>query len=407
VPLKLFGLEFAVNGFWAWTVWLLLLSGGVFYLWLSRRALIRRCRAVWQPPQGLHPTRESLPVWVWPLPRNEPWVACLSQGVRGDAAMDPLGVLCAALLVAALALTVPVVRMAVACTRLLWAGENLTAEALIHAACVTLLAGWILGLALTWSSAPESGRPASNHPDAVELMGRRTWLLSSLGCSAVAALYLIGPLNRRVRYSLLGNPRFRVKRRRKSQLRHDRRTFPGPFNAETLDNVHPKELTPFVRAGVRHLLRGVTHQPTAEKKAEVDRLAETQRRYREAFDFTRAAIRLDENLRRPGRVPNLQLYDLLIAIALNGENKELLAEARQMIAAAQVRVPNLSRAPAVHPRRSAAPHSRHSRRKQRGPWLERRQGRLKAFQKDRISSLREDRISSHVANYIHIGRRPL
>ena len=109
-------------------------------------------------------------------------------------------------------------------------------------------------------------------------------------------------------------------------------TFQGPFDIETLESVQPSALVPFVRTGVRQLLRGLAHKGKWKEKAAIDRLPETQLRYRQAFDLVLQAIRHSKLKKRPGRLPNLQLFDLLAAIALNSESKDLFRQTGQILA---------------------------------------------------------------------------
>ena len=105
-PFKLLGLDFSVDGFWAWIVWLLFFIGGTLYLSLIRKSLIVRCDdagrlvSTSQIPSNSETPQlaDPLPLWMRPLPKNPDWPPFLANAASVDAAMDPLGTLCVILL---------------------------------------------------------------------------------------------------------------------------------------------------------------------------------------------------------------------------------------------------------------------------------------------------------------------
>ena len=376
---KLLGLEFSVNSFWAWIVWLMFFVGGILHLWLVRRGILRRCRATWDLlfiDVGLQfsdarKLADSLPIWVRPLPRSEKWVAALTRSARTDAAMDPLGGLCVLLMLSCTWLAIAVVRMSVIATSLIATDLGFQFLPLLHAASLCALCGVALALLATWPVVPEANRrrkAAFPTLEPVELLGRRTWLWAVLYGSGSAILYG-GTVNNWMRGALLQKPRFR--HLAISKIGRRRPKFAGPIVESgfytdvqkkihyvpdggrarslagmqksslipwtgTIDNntfilAHPSAVVPLTRKGVKGL--------ASEKK------------YEEAFNLVRAAINADAKEReRAGKMPNLQLYDLLGAIARKAQSKPMLEQVCAVLAGTQViprRIPQVPIIPSV------------------------------------------------------------
>ncbi len=164
----------------------------------------------------------------------------------------------------------------------------------------------------------------------------------------------------------------------------------GKFDEETLQQVDPSALVPFVRMGVAKQLRGLMHRPKSSMRTPLLSKPESQRRYRTAFELTRSAILLNANRReRAGKLPNLQLYDLMAAIAMNAQSEKLTEEARAMLSSVHpekpMRNPPLSRNSGATTA-DVVRHSRHSKRKNKGSFWDRREKRLLNFRLQRLGS---------------------
>ncbi len=203
-PFKLLGLDFTVDGFWAWIVWLLFFSGGVLYLWTARLGLIRRCGHVWKllhtdskvTEEDTRKLADSLPIWIRPLPGSEPWTAVLTNGATADLILEPLSILCVALGFVCLGLSVPVVRLALVSTSLLETGGPLGLEPIIHGFTLCLLAGLTFGTLLIWIGTPtvqvlaeRLSRNRGQH-DFVELESRRAWIAALVAACGTAFFLL-------------------------------------------------------------------------------------------------------------------------------------------------------------------------------------------------------------------------
>lgn len=460
IPFKLLGLEFSVNGFWAWTVWLLFFCGGILYLSLSRRALIRRCRSIWSlfadaktPANETHKLAEPLPLWIRPLPAQEPWVTCLGGSIRLDIALDPLSFLCVSLLVICVFLATLTTGMAAISTSLLRSESNFEWEPFLHAVFISFFYGFSLALLLSWAIVPNDKRSPWLRKkyrvtsSKTEILSRRTLLASSITIAVTALIYL-RPINRKLTRLLLRHPRFRNpnSRRRPSERAFDKNKNPipshwksgfyllrspegihyvplsgrcrslrnygqdqvdpwsGPFDANSLHMVHPSAMVPFLRQAMANLLKGKRHSQDLQQRAKMLATPETQALYREAFNLVLRGIELDEQpqRRRNRRMPNLQLYDLLGAVAINSYNKNLLHIASARIKAIPLpSVPSssgddLAKALLAAKSRDQLPkslnsheepnesHSHHARNKNNPNFLARRAQRIAKFQAQRL-----------------------
>lgn len=423
---KLLGLDFSVNGFWAWDVWCLLFTGGVVHLWLARRAIFRRCRLAWSVLSSpcsvvteTSPLKDSLPVWLRPLPDGEPWVQSTTNSLRIDIVMDPLSFLCLLLMWACLSIAIiAVVRLSVVSCALLNGPGSLGREAVFQAALCCLLSGVIFAAILDWylphgQKSARSVMEAEIRNDLV-VVSRRAWILAALGSVGTMILYR-DPANGWLLKSLLNKPRFNRaaglrgprKRRRKlvnvnleegfyqdsnGQIHYvpqnqrvrslsgtrveDLHRWAGPFDKSVIEEglVHPSALIPFVRTGVVSLIRGYRHRKDAAKRAEFLASADVQRRYRDAFELTKAAVLGGRNvsavepIRRGGaKMPSVQLCELLAKIAINSNSADLLQSAKDLLNSAQLQrsetAPAISVVKPAGDRDQRPNHSRHSKRK--------------------------------------------
>jgi len=461
-PFKLLGLEFLVNGFWAWPVWLLFFSGGVLYLSLARRALIRRCRSIWTglsqdanvSTQAVRAMADILPVWLRPLPRGEPWVEALTNPLRLDATLDPLSVLCIALMTTCSFLSVLVLWMGITSTSLVRVQTNLEPQPFAHAAALCVLYGLCLGLLIGWKAIPVDShqswfgkkkgfwfakmrglslgeKKAEVHPK-VELLSRRTWVITGI-CTAATAVAYSDPINKALTTLLLNNPRFRhqsSRRRPGSRAKDSKRhkipgpwepgfyedtygrihyvpasgrarslftktksevhSWNGPFDGPAVRRVHPSALVPFLRQAVRTELAGIMHRKKPEERNAILAHPITRRRYQRAFSLVQQGIQLDAARPHKHPMPNLQLYDLLGAIAINSNSKPFLQQARKLLRDASL-------PPKEDPPRSlnvprtgessGSGHSHHTVRKQKSDYYQRRAHRLEVFKKQRLEPL--------------------
>lgn len=130
--------------------------------------------------------------------------------------------------------------------------------------------------------------------------------------------------------------------------------------------------------------------------------ASVQEAYRKAFEITLGAIHREDRRRgRAGKIPNLQLYDMLGALAQSCGSHDLLARAREELSKAAIQpIPGRRSQEAVRggvPDPNSAPksisiesagnktiHSRHSHRKKRAVVLCRRQARIARFRFQRL-----------------------
>jgi hypothetical protein len=452
-PFKLLGLDFSVDGFWAWVVWMAFLVGGIFHLWLGRRAMIRRCREAWRllssearvSTEQARDLADSLPLWIRPLPQKERWVTILTNGARKDLVMEPLSLLCLLLAFVCVALAFPAVRMGVISTSFLDHDGVFPFNPILHSVVLCVLCGLAVGLIVSWSGTPDRKGKApadsgSISPEHVEVLGRRGWITSALGVVATGALY-IPCIDTWILRSLLRRPRFRqepsVHRRRirraksnppvlkegfyadkilgrihyvpasgrarslSGRSKDDVQPWEGPFDKISLERAHSSAVVPFVRAGVVHLLHGYRHRETADERARILALPATRRLYREAFELTLAALSLPSGGRAPHSMPNLQLHDLLAAIAINAGSDELLGRARKLLADAGFEDSPMSRVSsgpqsATRDSNSTA-HSSHSARKKKALAVHRRRDRLAAFKAQRLGEREGLHISEQVA----------
>lgn len=441
---KLFGLDFSVKGFWAWTVWMGFFAGGILYLWLGRRAIIRRHRQAWRllssdavSPEATSRLADSLPLWARPFPKREEWTQSLTNKMRTDLILEPLSVLCLLLLALCVALALIVARLGIVSTALL-EGSPAGTQYSVHAACICLLCGISLGLLATWpvSPRPITGKagPGGNTKDndLIEIVGRRTWISGLTGTVLVCLIYL-PRIHAALLRSLLQNPRFHGKPKvTRARMRRDRQNTPvlsqgfytdhrgrvhyvpasgrsrslsgqskddleiwnGPFDKESLSRVHPCALVPFVREGVTQLLHGLRHRKTVADRAKILALPETTVRYHKAFELVEAGLFVWVPRRT---MPNLQLYDLLFAVAENAASDELLTRAIRLL----TKVPEPGSGPELSLRKgepqnensrrssmrlplasmpgSGSLHSRHSIRKAKLNSVQRRRQRLDLF----------------------------
>src|SRR6266700_2672534 len=314
---KLLGLEFSVNGFWSWIVWMLFFCGGLVYLSLSRRALIRRCRSTWSvlsdeaklPDEHLRSMAETLPVWARPLPQAEPWVEVLTNRPRLDAVLDPMSMLCVALMIACTGLVILVAWIGIISTSLLGGAKNVLLEPTLHAAMLCILCGLMVGILLGWGAVPNDHRRfwfrrKRRDADTVEVFGRRTWMMAIVGIGMGALAYSTC-INKALVYLLLRRPRFRKSTSRRhpgpstranepgrlktgfyldsrqrihyvpesgrahsllGQVESGLQPWSGPFNSISLGRVHPRALIPFLREAVKTKTRGLQHRKDAAQR---------------------------------------------------------------------------------------------------------------------------------------------
>jgi hypothetical protein len=452
-PFKLLGLDFSVDGFWAWVVWMCFLVGGIFHLWLGRRAMIRRCREAWRllsseaklSTEQARDLADSLPFWIRPLPHKEPWVTVLTNKARKDFVMEPLSVLCLFLALICVALAFSVERMGVISTSFLDQDGTFPIISILHSVVLCVLCGFGIGLIASWSGTPDRREKGSVDSISIplenaEVLGRRGWITSALGVAGAAILYIPG-IDKRILRSLLRRPRFRQEpnahrrriRRAKAnppflkegfyadkflgrihyvpangrarslsgRSKGDVEPWEGPFNKVTLERTHPSAVVPFVRSGVVQLLRGYRHRRTAQKRAKFLELPATKSRYREAFELTVAGLSVHPRRRAFHSMPNLQLYDLLAAIAINAASEELLDRARKLLADAGLNDTtrfHVSPTPQAAAHDSDSPaHSRHSARKKKSPSVLRRRDRLAASKALRLGEKKGSPSSEGVA----------
>lgn len=370
-PFKLLGLDFSVNGFWAWQVWLGFYVLGLIYLWLTRRTTFRRARFVWgQLAADRHEPRAltvAAPLWLRPLPRNEGWSVQLAGSVRSSLVHDPIGTVCSLLAFGGFALSLTVIHLGLISTSLLSSGAMSDTRAVAHAVVLSLLVGVEFAVAASWLTIPRDG---GRSPENSVLVERRTVLTMAAACLGTGALYT--PILRTpIRDSLLRHPRFRVlatpgsrKRRPKThttskppgfytdetgRIHHVARTgfaksvneaarpslrpYEGHFGEDDLEYVEPRALLAYVREGVRRRLKPFAYRCSSDEKSRLNKTPEARAAYDEAFALVQAAAERDAGWRqRNGRGANLQAYDLLAAIAFNGGRPDLLHQARELLA---------------------------------------------------------------------------
>jgi len=316
---RLLGLDFSVGGYWAWPVWLAFFTAGMVQLWLSRRRLIRQCRAAdsnlaYRSAVAPYAAggSEGLPLWARPLRVREPWTPAFVRPIAADIASEPLSAVTVVLFLLALGAGLFVVVPISFLSNALLHPEGFTVERVAHLALICVLAAAIVGLAATWPDFPEPSTDSRR----VQVIGRRALLIAGVSAAAAAALallelrgravarFLMSPRYRQVR-SFVSVPQRRIRRIRREvpcqkpgfytdsrQTIHfisesgrarslmGRRSvashltpWAGPFDQATIDRVHPRARWPFVITGVRQLLsaersatgqvirHGITHRP--------------------------------------------------------------------------------------------------------------------------------------------------
>jgi len=462
---KLLGLDFSVNGFWAWIVWLSFLTGGVFYLWLARRALIREGRRVGQmredvslDPATTEALRDSLPLWARPLGIQEKWARLCVSNVRTDLASDPLGASTLVLMAVCLLLSIAVIKTGIISTSLLRSEKGVSWAAVLHAVVLCTLVGTLAGLITSWFAKP--GGSARNP----EIIGRRTLLLG-VASAGLAGLFYVPNFNLRILKSILNERRHRFAnavrfRRRRPKLEsakmfsgfyvdarqrihyvpatgHSRSLastkgpvlpWNGPFDIQSLRRVHHRAKIPFIRLGVTEILKDFRHRSRDQIGSAIQSTAWRSRHIR-AFKLVQAELYF-ENERATRTMPNLQLYDLLGAIAINSGLDALVLKARQLLQSTSVQDFAKAQPAKYIADTTGAIHSHHSGKRAKGTIAQdvRRRARLDTFKHLRLGMptspqpnvhaatglkllLREQGawrtpVDPTVANYIHVLRKP-
>lgn len=383
--------------------------------------------------------RDSLPLWVRPLPANEPWVNQWTNPSNMDCFLDPNSLLCLVLMWGCLLLGFyPVASMAI-CSDLLLIGVGKPDVAVVvHAAVFCITTGCMVAVLLDWYL------PRSKNRDPKAWLGKpgaidRRSLLFGVGSMMAGIACYVSPVNRAVAGTLLRKGRFNQvakersarKRRRKSdrleveegfyQLENglviyvpaNRRVrspagvgkmkltpWSPPLEVEKLAGaqMYPTALVPYARAACKELLRGIRHRKTPEEKAKLLENPEVRRKYESAFNLVKWAIDHDGEQNRTGR--NLQLYDLLAAVAICANSEEKLESARQSLKTIEVsQRPILSLGWRTRQRDLRAPvspkppdgqpsqiHSHHAKHKAKSRLNHKREYRLKEFIRQRLGS---------------------
>jgi hypothetical protein len=444
---KLFGVEFSVDGFWAWDVWIAACASGILYLWLVRRGTFMRCEGVSftqdVPSTDAAPRSTSAwPLWLRPLPPGKVW-ANTANSKHVDLVLDPLGAVCLVTMWVCATLSIVVaVRIAMVSSFLISESADLNSLFALHAGVCCLAAGITLGALLDWYVPRGKKRDSAGEVQRIyagPVISRRACLLSGTG-ALVTALFYLPQLRASVFASVLKRhsrepmqPRGPRKRRRKledSSLQagfylsrssiiyymppgrrsramaglseSDLTEWNGPFDLETVRAVHPSALVPFVRAAVVRLIPSRRELRNPKMRKQLFGKPSVQEGYRKAFEITLAAIHRDDRRRgRSGRIPNLQLYDLLGALAQSCGSHALIVKAREELSKAAIRPLAEGRSREVRgtaehsqnsaPKSSSAEgaanktiHSRHSGRKKRATFLCRRQARVAGFRLQRL-----------------------
>ena len=378
-------------------VWLAFFDSGVLLLWFSRRATLSKRRFMWNPLglerspfSGIESLPDGMPVWSHPLPALEPWVKVLSRGFAGDVASDPLSGLCTALLLVGLGLGVSVVRMGIISTSLLSVGPIPKGETVAHAALLCALFGVCLGVLVNWLLplvVRPSGVTGQTQQSAVD---RRTWISAGLGMCVTAILY-VKPISRHLERIVL-RPRFSRRVRsivypsgfwetggivysvplegRSKALFLKRGAAPKrvlDLRLVQISAVHGSALIPFVRARVKLFLE--------------------QQSYTEAFKLVQDAVVHVSTNQPAGTMPNLQLFDLLGAIARRAGKPEFLEMAGTLLADARISQGKIGNQPKLVAEVLASSgknaHSRHAGRRARST-TDKKMYRLLRFQLARL-----------------------
>ena len=445
---KLLGLEFSVDGFWAWDVWNLFWCGGVLYLWLVRRGTLIRARRNLADGSAAHadaPAEQvTSPVWIRPLSSSEP-LTSRADSLSVDIVMDPLSALCLLLMWTCTVIAITaVIRMAVIAMGLMIGADGHRFAATVHAAVCCLTVGLAAGAIfdwyapkIRWAKKTKKTTTRREQEGGQELISRRTWIAGLIGSLGTICLYW-NPAKRQLVRSLLNQPRFNrpgdlrgPRKRRSSNVKVDLKPgfyvhrsqtiyyvpsdgrsrhlarlgdselakWEGPFDSSEISRVHESALIPFVREAVRSKI------PTRRKRNDPKLLAtllddaSVRDGFHQAFDLTKAAIREDEKRKsRRGKVPNLQLYDLLGSIALGCASTELLQDAAAILSAAQIQPIKLNPPPSERPgsksTRQKSTHSRHTLRKSKESLVCRRAARFEKYRVERLGTAAQTQYGS-------------